>query len=148
MDFVAIDEPQITIPEDAVLRVQLEELKKETVNYVDKKTGQPDSFEKLTWWYRVLGPEDYKNRKIKAECRPELSNHPANRFRVLAEALLGFSIQAGTRISTDDLVGLQCDATVLHREWTTKEGEKRISEEVSQVFPVDLSASASNDVPF
>lgn len=41
------DKPDLTIPEDTILRAQCIEIKDVTVPFVNKQTGQPDSFTKL-----------------------------------------------------------------------------------------------------
>lgn len=141
------EEQDRTIPEDTLVKAMLAEVDTKMIEWKDRKTGQDKSAELLVWWFEVTDTrfdELYKGRKVKAECRNELTNHPDNEFRLISEALLGRELPTGAGIDTDeDLVGLTCMIEVKHREYE-KDGKKKIAEEIAQVFP----ASVGDDVPF
>jgi hypothetical protein len=59
---------------------------------------------------------DYIGRRVKGECRPKLTNRPGNRFREWSEALLGRDIPIGMVIDTDDLLGLEAEIVIGHRQ--------------------------------
>lgn len=143
------DEPDRTIPEDTILRARLVDVKEKTINWKDKRTNEAKSADLLEWWFEVTDDrvEDglYKERKIKGECNAKLTNHPGNRFRLWAEAILGRELPVGKGVDpVDDLVGLSCDITVKHREYE-KNGERRIAEELDEVMPI---SGTDDDVPF
>lgn len=138
MQFITEDEPDLTLPEDSIHRARLEEIKLRIQSYVDKKTGEDKEFQSLEWWWEItstrLGPE-YVGRKVKAECNPKLSNRGDNRFRNWAEAILNRQIPVGMAIDTDDLVGLEADIVIGHRQ--DKKDRNKIWEFVSDVAPTE-----------
>lgn len=140
------DEPDRTLPEDALFRATLVDVKEKTIEWTDRQTKEKKTADLLEWWFEIKDQRDdglYDGRKVKAECSARLTNHPNNRFRVIAEQLLGRSLDLGVGIDpAEDLVGLQCDLSVRHREYE-KNGETRIAEEVDEIIGLN-----SDDVPF
>lgn len=135
------DQPDLTIPEDHIVRGKLMELKDKTIEWT--KNGEKKEATLTEWWWEVQGGE-YAGRKLKGECDAKVSNHPRNRFRQWAEALLNRSLDANMAFDDEDLVGLQADITVKHRHYD-KNGEDRIAEEIDEVMPI---AGSDSGVPF
>lgn len=136
------DQPDLTIPEDKIVRAKLTELKDKTIEWQDKQTKEQKSAVLTEWWWQVTSGE-YEGRKVKGECDAKVTNHPRNRFRQWAEALLNRQLDADMAFDDEDLIGLSADITVKHREYE-KNGEKRVIEEIDEVMPI----SGSQDVPF
>lgn len=135
------DEPDRTIPEDTIVRGKLVQLEDKPIKWKDKQTGEDREATITEWWWEIQSPEDYENRKVKGSCNAKVTNHPSNRWRLWAEALLGRELDANMTLDDDDLIGLVADLTVSHRP--SKDGE-RVFEEVDEVIPV----SADNNIPF
>lgn len=144
--FVVEHAPDLTIPEDTILRARLVELAFDTVNYKDKKTGEDKSFDKLTWWFEIVTDNQYRGRKVKAETRPELTDLPGNKFRQWAEILLAKDLAVGIGFNTDELVGLSCDITVRHEADRTDPSKKY--ERVDELLPAGPGGYDANNPPF
>jgi hypothetical protein len=136
------DQPDLTIPEDTIVRAQLKELKDKTIEWTDKQTREKKSAVLTEWWWEVTTGQ-YEGRKVKGECDAGVTNHPRNRFRLWAEALLDRELDAEMAFDDEDLIGLSADLTVKHRHYE-KNGEQRVIEEVDEVIPI----SGSSDIPF
>lgn len=149
---VVEDQPDRTIPEDTLLRATLVEVTDKTIEWKDRQTGEDKSAVLLEWWFKITDNkvEDglYEGRKVKGETDAKITNHPNNRFRSWAEALLGRDLPVGAGIDTDDdLVGLSCLISVRHRDYTNKQGEKRVAEDIDEVLPLS-GGIMDDDVPF
>lgn len=130
------DQPDVTIPEDTIVRARLEELKVETFSWNDKRTGERKEAEKLIWWFEITedGPQGlWMSRRIKGETGAKLTNHPNNRFRAWSESLLGRDIPVGFQLSTEDLVGTACKITVRHEP--DRKDPKQKWERIDEVLP-------------
>jgi hypothetical protein len=151
MTFVTEDEPDLTIPEDTLVRAKLVDIKPKTINWNDRKTGEAKSRNMLEWWFEVTDSRfpgrDGGTRKIKGECDAKISNHPGNKFRAWAETLLGREIPVGMGIDTDDILGLACDITVVH-EKSSKANDDRVFERLDQVIAIDGGFALSDQPPF
>lgn len=147
MGYKVEDEPDRTLPEDTILRGVLQEVGEKEIGWTDKETGEKKTATLLQWWFKITDKRDdglYEGRKVRAECDSRLTNHPGNRFRNIAEALIGRPLSVGTEIDPqDDLVGLPVDLTVSHRHYEAKDGSDRIAEEVDEVIAV-----SGDDAPF
>lgn len=144
LSFTAEDEPDLTVPEDTIIRCQLVEIKPKMINWNDKQTGEAKSRQMLEFWWQVKAPERFSARKLKGECDAKLTNHPDNRFRQWAEALLDRQIPVGMGIDTDDIVGLTADVTVRHEK--SKDGQ-RIFERVDMVMPASGGGIDQSSTP-
>lgn len=147
---VVEDQPDRTIPEDTLLRATLVEVTDKKIEWTDKQTKEQMSAILLEWWFKVTDKNVegglYEGRKVKGETDAKITNHPNNRFRSWAEALLGRDLPVGAGIDTDDdLVGLSCLISVRHRKYTTKQNESRIAEDIDEILPL---AGGGDDVPF
>lgn len=151
LQFITEDVPDLTLPEGRIFRATLTEMKLHTFSWTDYK--DPDSpgipvqkeGSTLQWWWEIKSSDEFNGRKVKGECGPRLSNHPNNRFRQWAEALLHREIPAGMAIDSDDLVGLTADIAVRHR--ADKKDPNRKFEEVDEVLPVG-SPGLQDEPPF
>jgi hypothetical protein len=141
------DQPDLTIPEDTIVRARLDEIKVRGFDWVDRKVTPPQQkhSEVLEWWFEVTEGE-YKSRKVKGQTDVRVSNHPRNKFRVWAEALLQRTLPVGTAIDTDDVVGLIADLNIRHRP--DKKDASKIYEEVDEVMPINGGAGWSDEPPF
>lgn len=147
------DQPDRTVPEDTLLKAELTEVKDKTIEWVDKQTKENKSAVLLEWWFKITDKNAadglYEGRRIKGETDSKITNHPNNRFRNWAEALMGRELPVGAGIDTDeDLVGLPCIISVRHRDYVDKKtGEKRVAEEIDEVMPLS-GGVGDDDVPF
>lgn len=138
-------EKEVLVPEDEWLPARLKSVVEKSVEFTlkrddprsGKKKGDKSTFDKIVWTFELTG-EDYEDEVVYGECKPELTSHPNNRFRLWVEALMQGSLSLGDEIDPEDLVGLECMVLVKHRV----DGE-RIFVEVSQVATID-----DEDVPF
>jgi len=147
--FQTEEQVDLTLPEDSIHRAQLDELKMREVQFTNRNTGQPDSFTKLEWWWKITSStlgDQYIGRKVKGECDAKLTSHPGNKFRVWAETLLGRQIPVGMVIDTDDLVGLQADISIGHRP--DRKDASRVWEFVDEVLPISGGFELSDEPPF
>lgn len=133
------DEPDRTIPEEKIVRGRLADLKTE---HVVPNDPSKEPFTKLVWWFEVTEDGLYFGRKIKGQTSAKLSNHPNNRFRQYAEALLRQELGVNTAISRSDLLGLPCEFTVRHEK--DRKDPNKIWERVDEVLPL---YSAQSDTP-
>ncbi len=137
--FTVEDEPDRTIPEEKFVRGRLVDLKKERV--VPKDTTK-DPFEKLLWWFEVTEQGLFHGRKIKGQTGVKFSNHPNNRARHWAEALLQRELGEGVSLSRSDLLQLACEFTVRHE----RGADGKIWEKVDIVVPP--SSNQADEPPF
>lgn len=142
--FVVEHEPDLSIPEDTIVRAVVAQIKKEVVPYVDKKTGEDKEFAKLVWWFEVTAPEytapDGTRRRIKGETDVRITDHPRNRFRQWAETLLGRELAFGVGVSLSDLTGLPCDITIAKEP--DRKDPKKFWDRVDEVLPVVSTSGA------
>lgn len=132
------DEPDLTLPEDSIHRAKLEEVQLRTFEFTDRKTGEKKEGQTLEWWWVITSTtlgDEYVGRRVKAECAPKMTNRDGNKLRQWAEALLHREIPVGMAIDTEDLVGLEAEVVIGHRQ--DKKDSTRMWEFVSDVAPVD-----------
>jgi hypothetical protein len=144
--FLCQEQPDTTIPEDTIVNARVDSVKVEKVEYVDKDTKEEKSFEKVTWYFEITeaGPDgQWQGRRIQGRTGAKLTNHPNNRFRNWAEALLKRDISVGFQLSTEDLTGLPCKITVRHEP--DRRDPKTKWERVDEVLPGDVF---DNQPPF
>lgn len=146
LTFVVEDAPDLTIPEDTIIRARLNEISDKTINWTDRNTNEQKSSVLLEWKWEVVAEGQYKGRKLRGECDAKISNHPRNKFRAWAESLLGRELPMGMGIDTDDLVGLVADISIAHRA-DRKDPSKKY-EYVDEVIPVNGGFSVNDEPPF
>lgn len=146
LTFTVEDAPDLTIPEDTILRARLNDISDKTLNWKDRKTGEDKSSVILEWAWEVVGEGEYKGRTVKGTCDAKISNHPNNKFRVWAESLLGRELPMGMGVDTDDLIGLVADISVGHRP-DRKDPAKKW-EFVDEVIPVSGGFTVDSEPPF
>lgn len=145
LTFVTEDQPDLTLPEDSVHTARLLEIKPRTINWTNADGAQTRDV--LEWWWEITKSSDdqYVGRRVKGECAAKISNHPNNRFHAWAETLLGRQIPVGMGIDTDDLIGLQAEISIGHRQ--DKKDSNKVWEYVDEVMPVDGGFDL-NEPPF
>lgn len=121
------------LPEDTLFSAVLLAAEEKVIPYTDKKTGEDKSFEKIEWKWLIERPAEYAGKNAFGECPTTLDSFPANRFRLIAEALLQRPLDVGTPLSLEDLVGLRADISVEHQ---TRVGDDRVFVKVDTVLPV------------
>lgn len=145
MQFTTEDEPDLTLPEDTIFPARLIEIKPKLIEWRDKQTNEAKSKNMLEWWFEITSSNQYRGRKVKAECEAKLSNHPSNRFRAWSQVLLDREIPVGMGIDTDDLTGLSCELTIRHEK--AKNDPSKIFERVDEILPAS-SSGFSDEPPF
>jgi len=105
-----------TLPVDSIIHVKVDECTVKTVN------GQNGDWEKLEFKFKVLGIQsvsdqgpiaDYENLiggPIWGSVPFKLTNHPENRLRLWAEAILGMELGVGYEMDTDAFLRRECRA--------------------------------------
>lgn len=152
--FEVEEQKDLRLQEDKIYRAKLTELKRHSFNWTDRKDrdnpGVPieKTSSTLQWWWEVQdenlrNPETGNLRRVKGECPPKITNLPDNKFRLWASALLCRDIPVGSKIDTDDLLGLQADITIRYR--ADKKDPTRKYEEVEDV--IALQGFAAHDAP-
>lgn len=117
-------EHTVEIPENTLLRSKLLSLDAVTIPYNDKKTGEAKEFTKLNWVFEVTQDGEYLSKEVRAETSAFLSDHPENKFRLWAEALMQRPLDLGNVLNESDLVGLSALITVKY-EADRKDPEKK-----------------------
>jgi hypothetical protein len=143
------DEPQYeTIPEGSLLIARVEAIAQKTINYADKKTGQPASFDVLEWSFKIIDQQAdggrWVNRKPRGKTDAKATNRDGDKFREWAEAIMAREITVGTIVDTDDLVDRTCCVEISLR--AGKDG--RIWEEVVAVFQDFDQVNEDAKIPF
>lgn len=145
LSFVVQDAPDLTIPEDVILRARLEKIDLREFEWNDKKTGERKQGSNLEWTFEITAEGEYKGRTVRGRTGTDMNNRDGNRLRSWAETLLGRELPVGVAVDADDLVGLSCDLNVRH-EPDRKDPERKW-ERVDNIMPVS-SDFALNDPPF
>lgn len=152
LQFTVEDAPDLTIPEDTIVRARLSEIKLHSFTWTDYKDkdqpGVPVQKEGtvLQWWWEVTANNEYKGRRVKGETDAKITNHPRNKFRAWAETLLGRELPAGIAIDVDDIVGLSADISIGHK--ADKKDPSKKYEYVDEVIPITGGFSVADEPPF
>lgn len=145
--FTTEEQKDLTLPEDSIHRAKLLEIKQRTINWTNAEG--PQSRDILEWWWEITkssSGDEFVGRRVKGECPAKLTNHPGNRFHNWAETLLGRQIPPGMGIDTDDLIGLQAEVSIGHRQ--DKKDPNKVWEFVDEVLPADGAFSLNDAPPF
>lgn len=149
LKFEVEEEKDLTLPADSIHRARLMEIKERTFEYTDRNDGTRKTASNLEWWWEITRPgtglgEEFIGRRVKGECRPKITNRPGNRLREWSEALLDREIPVGMLIDTDDLIGLEAEIVIGHRQ--DKKDAAKVWEEVVGVLPA--VGDSSQQPPF
>lgn len=125
------------IPEDTIHRARLDGIDEK--GPFNRKDGT--TFTKLLWWFVVTDGE-FEGRKLRGETGSEFAL--GSKFHAWVEAMLSRSIDIGSQLDIDDLVGLSVDVSVKHVP-DYKDPAKKWAE-VDQV--ISLDAAADMQPPF
>lgn len=136
------------IEDGEYLNARLLSVELTTKPFNDDKTGEP--VKKFTFKFRVDSAE-YPDKLIWGECGTRITNHPDNKFRTWAEAILGQRIPASYRGNTDDLLDRDC-RIVVGKETKERNGVEKTRNFVREVHPTKEAAarlaSESDEEPF
>lgn len=143
--FIVQDAPDLTIPEDTICRARLNGLEKKTISWNDRQTGEAKTTELMEWSWEVISG-NHQGRKVRGTCDAVISNHPRNKFRLWAEAILDKRIDSGEPFDTDDLVGQIADVSIGHRP--DKKDPSKKFEFVDEVIPISGGLSSQSEPPF
>jgi hypothetical protein len=139
------DEPDLTLPEDSIHVARLVELTPKEIKWT--ADGVEKTNQILEWWWEITSTnlgEQYIGRRIKGSCSAKATNREGNRFRQWAEVLLGREIPVGMKLDTEDLVGLEAEVVIGHRD--DKKDPSRKWEFVSDLAPTN--GSFTTEPPF
>lgn len=139
-------EQHVDLPEGILMQARLKDIETKTIPYVDRKTGEQKSFEKLNWLFEITEQGDFTTRVLRKETGAEFKTSEYNEPYQLAKALLGRDIPAGTAISQGDLLGLPGLITVKYEADRGGDGKKWAR--VDQVYPLDPASAAGFEPPF
>jgi hypothetical protein len=133
---------QAKIPEGTLLKATLVGL--ESKHFPARNPGE-EGFTKLNWEWEITEEGDYKGMKVKGECSAFLSDHPENRFRNWAEALLQRPLDLGQVLDESDLVGLPALITVWYQP--DRKDPSKTWRRVQDVLSLDAGGFNSSDAP-
>jgi hypothetical protein len=136
---------QVEIPANTFMRAKLNKLDVASIQYVDKKTGEQKSFDKLNWIFEITEQGEFTGKDVRAETSAYLSDHPENKFRQWSEALLQRPLDLGQVLNEADLEGLSGLIMVSYVE-DRKDPSKKWPR-VTDVIPLDPS-TGFNEAPF
>jgi hypothetical protein len=136
----------VIIPTDTLLGARLKELEHKIIPYTDRKTGEEKTFGKLNWVFEIAEQGELSGKTVRAETSDRLDNHPNNRFRAFAEALLQREIELGVALSESDLIGLPCLITTHYED--DRSDKTKQWQRVNQVYPVDPASAGLFEPPF
>jgi hypothetical protein len=134
---------QVEIPAGTLLRATLKDLESK---HFPPRNPQEQGFTKLNWTWEITEEGEYKGNKIKGECSAFLSDHPDNKFRNWAEALLQRPLDLGQVLDESDLVGLSALITVKY-EPDRKDPSKKWRR-VDDVISLNVSGFDQGAPPF
>lgn len=136
----------VVIPTDTLLAAKLKEMEHKIIPYTDRKTGEEKTFGKINWVFEIVEQGDLNGKTVRAETSDKLDNHPNNRFRAFAEALLQREIEVGVALSESDLIGLPALITTRYEADRTDADKKW--QRVDQVYPLDPASAGAFTPPF
>lgn len=139
-------EHQVEIPTNTLLRASLKDLEVKEIPFTDRKTGEQKSFTKLNWIFEITQQGEFQGKTVRAETSAFLSDHPENKFRSWAEALLNRPIGLGDVLNEQDLIGLPALITVGY-EADRKDPSKKFRR-VEDVMSLDPSGGFSGPSGF
>lgn len=132
------EEPQWRLPKDVPLPAVLNSVTEENVKGTSRTTGKPYDFWKWNWEFQIADGE-YQGIKVWEDTDAEFTNHPGNKVRLYAEALLGAEMELGMGLDTDELIGLPCEIVVDNTEYENAKGEVKYITPITQIFPAGTS---------
>lgn len=138
-------EHQVQVPEGTLLRAKLVELEVREIPRRDPKPGEDTHFKKLAWHFEITQQGEFMSEKVRGETSAYLSDHPDNKFRTFAEALLGRPLDLGQQLFPSDLEGLQALITVRY-EPDRKDPSKKYRR-VDDVIALEGGGHSANDEP-
>lgn len=139
------EEPKWRLPADIPLPAVLNEVKEERKQGTSR-AGKPYDFTQWTWEFQIADGE-YQGIKVWADTDAAFTNHPENRVRQYAEALLGAELELGMGLDTDDLIGLPCEIVVANETYENAKGETKYITPITQIYPAGTTIDAGN-APF
>lgn len=133
-------EKSTQLPAGVLLKARLESFEVKEIPFTDRKTGEAKSFNKIEWIFKIIDGE-FQGKEVRGETSAYLTDHPENRFRNWAEALLNRSLDLGFVLDETDLQGGTALITVKYVE-DRKDSDKK--------WPRvdDVIALTADDVPF
>lgn len=128
-----------TIYEATVLNIGLRERK-----------IRDEDVKRIEFKFRLNADDAHDGQLIWGSTSTRFIDHPNCKLKNWAEALLGRELPSGYRLNTDDLLERRCRVVISKREWTNKDGEEQVRNEVRDVIPTKevLAAMAAADDQF
>lgn len=151
MQFQNEEQPDLSLSEEKIYRAVLQSIEPREIRWTPKdgkNAGIEQSKLLLEWWWEVQdeetrNPADGAYRRVKGTCEARLTNHPDNRFRNWAEAILQREVPVGMNLDTDDLTGMRADITI--KKVPDRRDPAKLWEEVAEIMPA--FDAISQDVP-
>lgn len=131
------------LPENTLLRATLLEIKKETVNYTDRQSGLPASFDKFTWWFQITSDDKYNGRRVKGRTPALMSDRGGQQLREWVQTMRNVdSLPVGEKFDTDSLLGLPVELLVKHVP--DSRDPSKTWEEVEMLSPISGGYDVNN----
>lgn len=128
------------IPEDTLVPITLQSCEFVSVPYKDKKTGADKTFAKWEWTF-LVHDGDYAGTTFRGSTEPRITSSEVEGFPApalpIVKALLNRDLAIGEEVDTDELIGLQAQATVRHLDpRPRKQGDGFwYNVELAEIFP-------------
>lgn len=139
-----------TFPPDSILHLKVEEVEVRDVE------GRNGSWQKLEWKFKILGiqvigdgspAENYENQiagNIWGSCSFKLTDHPENKLRLWAEAVLQVpELGVGYELDTDHFIGREVRGvtSTYEKKAKDKNGNHYIGQQVDSLLQMGHSAA-------
>lgn len=118
------------IPEDTIHKARVRSITPKEIHW--KRNDKDLSTTLLNWRFEVTDGE-FVGRNVWGSTDARLSLDPRNKYRPWAETLLGRTLDVGTALDTDDLIGLTCEIAITYRADRTDPAKKYV--EVGDLIP-------------
>lgn len=90
--------------------------------FKDERTGEP--VKKFEFKFKISSDDEHDTQFIWGEAGTRITDHPENRLRNWAEAILGTRLPVHYKFNTDDLVDRDCRIIVGKKVTNSAQGEK------------------------
>lgn len=126
------------IEDGEILNARVQSVELKTKPFTDEKTGEP--VKKFEFKFKIDDP-NYDGQFIWGETSTRVTDHPENRLRNWAEALLGQRLTTHYKFNTDDLQDRDCRIIVGKTVKPNAQGVEKTRNFVREVHPTKENAA-------
>ncbi len=138
---------EFVIPDEDVYTIVLDRLSEERTGKFADKNG--DYHPEQEFYFKILDDEEFAGCELKVYVRTDTfydgagAGQPAKVF-LIAKALLGASFDPDVPPDTDDLVGMKCRGTIVHKKVIGADGSERTYANIASFSPMRQRKPASS----